>query len=423
MSRDRRLWTLGAALLVVIIAIPALAPSAWAQSSYKTLHKFVIGKFDGIEPAASLIFDQAGNLFGTTWDNGNACGCGSVFQLTPNPDGSWSNKWLHVFAGGSDGAGPRASLIFDQAGNLFGTTFVGGANNLGTVFRLTPKSDGSWTENVLYSFTGGNDGAEPAAGLILDHDGNLYGTTSGYQTNGFGTVFKLTPKAGGSWMESVLYSFTGGNDGAEPFADLIFDKAGNLYGTTSGYSTSNLGTVFKLTPKADGSWTESVLYSFTGGNDGAEPFAGLIFDHAGNLYGTTTYGGDTACYQGCGVVFELTLHTKDGRWKEKVLHDFTGGNDGAKPEADLIFDQTGNLYSTTQEGGDLSYCYGHGCGVVFKLAPNSKGGWNETVLHSFTDHPGAWPSAGLIFDASGNLYGTTYGDNLTTHGSVFEITP
>ena len=434
MSRNRkRLLTLGAVMLVVIIVMPVLTPGAWAQSKYKTLYKFSGGK-DGKSPHAGLIFDQAGNLYGTT-SGGGAHGGGTVFNLTPNADGSWRESVLYNFCSRTncgDGALPQAGLIFDQVGNLYGTTSGSGAHGGGTVFNLTPNADGRWRESVLYNFcslTNCGDGESPLASLIFDQAGNLYGTTWLGGAQGEGTVFRLAPNADGSWTESVLHNFCSFelcSDGSEPFASLIFDQAGNLYGTTfSGGAHDEAGTVFKLAPNADGSWTESVLYNFcsrTNCGDGELPSAGLIFDQAGNLYSTTYAGGAHVE----GTVFKLTPNA-DGSWRESVLHRFcsrTNCGDGAVPHASLIFDQAGNLYGTTAYGGDLSSCNsGPGCGVVFKLVPNSNGGWNERVLHTFADHPGAQPFAPLISDVAANLYGTTEGDGTTTFGSVFEITP
>jgi uncharacterized repeat protein (TIGR03803 family) len=396
-----------AALMIVIVVTLVLAPGAWAQGKYKTLYKFKGGK-DGI-PQAGVIFDPAGNLYGTTtW--GGTDGCGSVYELTPNSDGSWTKSVLHNFTC-SDGHYPAANLIFDQAGNLYGTTIWGDPYNGGTVFELTKNSDGSWTHNALYNFTGGQDGYEPFFDiLIFDGAGNLYGTT--YRGgSGYGVAYKLTPNPDGSWTESVLHTFTGG-DGGNSRAGLIFDGAGNLYGMAQTGGAYGQGAVFELAPNPDGSWTESVLHSFTGGKDGGQPYGGLIFDPAGNLYGMTYQGGA----HGWGNVFEL-IPNGNGNWKEKVLHQFTGGKDGGNPQDRLIFDAAGNLYGTTGVGG----AGGHG--VVFKLSPNSKGAWYETVLHTFLDRPGAGPVADVIFDAVGNLYGTTDGDGTTTFGSVFEITP
>jgi uncharacterized repeat protein (TIGR03803 family) len=440
MSRNKSLGNLSVALLL-IAAIMLVAPGAWAQNSYKTLHRFKQDK-GGVDPIGSVIFDQSGNLYGTTMFGGEV-DYGTVFKLIPQSDGSWSENVLYSFCSRTScasGAYPYASLVFDAAGNLYGITELGGANGGGTVFKLMPNSDGTWTGSVLYSFcsaTNCADGGTPIGSLILDQSGSLYGTTSEGGAGQYGvggTVFKLTPNSNGTWTESTLYHFcslTNCSDGANPLSVLIFDAAGNLYGTTyrgGGSSRCNggCGVVFKLTPDSGGGWTESVPYSFCPLDkcrDGSGPAAGLIFDQAGNLYGTASYGGDPACNDGggCGVVFELTRN-KNGSWTEQVLHSFRGRN-GAEPNG-LTFGPAGSLYGTTRWGGELSGCFA-GCGVVFKLAPNSNGGWKETVLHTFFDHPGANPDLGsLIFDANGNLYGETAGDgNIQTYGSVFEISP
>ena len=266
----------------------------------------------------------------------------STWAATP-----WNEKVLHSFNdNGQDGGTPEAGLIFDAAGNLYGTTLGGGTYGGGTVFELTPTAGGGWTEKVLYSFCSQpncTDGAGPLAGLILDAAGNLYGTTSqggDYQCPSgtytyCGTVFELKPIAGGGWTEQVLHSFDGsGTDGTYPSAGLIFDAAGNLYGTTQVGGYYGGGTVFELTPTAGGAWTENVLFSFDG-TGGAVPFAGLIFDGAGNLYGTTYEGGTYSN----GTVFELTP-TAGGGWTEQVLHGFGNGTDGYYPHAGLIFDKT-----------------------------------------------------------------------------------
>ncbi len=420
MNYKKFLGAASAALIIVIATTLVLAPAALAQGKFKTLYKFK-GSTDGNFSQASLIFDQAGNLYSTTTRGG--AGYGTVFELTPNQDGSWTESVLYSFTGGADGADPFAGLIFDQAGNLYGTTYQGGSAGVGTVFELTPNLDGGWTQNVLHSFKN-SDGRYPVGGVIFGADGNLYGTTTNGGAAGQGTVFELTPNQDGSWTESVLHSFKGGRDGGYPdHGSLIFDTAGNLYGATASggkvgcnWLSPGCGTIFELKPNSDGRWTEQVLHRFSGGTDGATPQPTLIFDKSGNLYGTTLLGGA----HGVGNVFEL-MPNSDGSWKQKVLHQFKGGNWG--PWAGVIFDQAGNLYGTTLAGGNLNACGGQGCGVVFKLAPNSNGGWNETVLHTFTDHPGALPNALLTFDESGNLYGTTAGDSSKTFGSVFEITP
>jgi uncharacterized repeat protein (TIGR03803 family) len=302
---------------------------------------------------------------------------------------------LHSFGSSStDGIYPYAGLI-DESGNLYGTTVYGGAYGYGTVFKLTPKG----IETVLHSFgSSATDGQEPFAGLIADAYGNLYGTTEEGGANGYGTVFKVTP----SGTETVLYSFgSSATDGKEPYADLI-DWSGNLYGTTVGGGAHGYGTAFKLTPKG----IETVLYSFgSSATDGRNPFAGLIADKSGNLYGTTFGGGAN----NAGTVFKLTL-----KGIETVLYSFgSSATDGQEPYAGLI-DESGNLYGTTEVGG------AYGDGTVFKLTPKGI----ETVLHSFgssaTD--GRYPPAGLV-DESGNLYGTTFNGGANAAGTVFKVTP
>jgi uncharacterized repeat protein (TIGR03803 family) len=407
----KKFWGAASAALMIVIAILMLAPAAGAASKYKVLYKFGTGEGG---PLAGVTFDQAGNLYGTTY------GGSAVFKLTRSRNGNWREKLLHFF-NGNDGSNPAAGLIFDQAGNLYGTTEAGGGSRrcrggCGVVFKLTRNPNGSWKEKVLHQFGKGGtqDGANPNyAGLIFDQAGNLYGTTTKGGATNHGVVFKLTPNPDGSWTETVLYSFKAHNDGSHPYAGVIFDQAGNLYGTTAIGGAYSRGTVFELTPNPDGSWAESVLYTFTGNQDGGTTDAGLIFDQAGNLYGTTAFGGAS----GAGTVFELTPNP-DGSWTETVLYSFKSNNDGSYPHAGVIFDQAGNLYGTTINGGVTNG------GVVFKLTPNPDGSWTETVLYSFSTggDDGTWPAGNLIFDQAGNLYGTTnYGGS--GDGVVFKLTP
>ena len=422
-----KMLSIGLRAALAIFAVTLLVTSTWAATNWneKVLHNFNNNGTDGHFPSAGLILDAAGNLYGTTYVGG-AYGYGMVFELTPAAGGGWTEQVLHSFDyNGTDGGYPYAGLIFDKNGNLYGTTDVGGdlacnaPYGCGTVFQLTPAAGGGWNEKVLYSFEGNPDGADPYAGLIFDAAGNLYGTTSygGTYRNcryGCGTVFELTPAAGGGWTETVLHSFDGNPDGANPlFGGLIFDAAGNLYGTTYQGGTYSYGTVFELTPPAGGGWTEKVLYSFNNdGMDGVWPESGPIFDAAGNLYGTTRQGGT----YGGGTVFELTP-TPGGGWTEQVLHYFGNGMDGVIPYAGLIFDAAGNPYGSTEGGGD------YGDGTVFELTPATGGGWTEQVLHSFNGTDGYCPWTGLIFDVGGNLYGTTTGGGTYGGGTVFELTP
>lgn len=370
---------------------PATNGGAWTET---VLYNFQ-GGADGIAPAGSLVFDQSGNLYGTTEVGGTTInrycinGCGTIFQLQPPTvqGGAWTETVLHSFTM-ADGATPVANLLIDAKGNLYGTTLYGGNGpcpygairlGCGTVFELQPPASqgGPWTEHVLHSFTGGGvdnqgtDGGNPAAGLIMDSQGALYSTTGfgGGPTNE-GTVFRLTHFASGAWGEAVLYSFTGGSDGGSPSSSLVFGKNGALYGTTSAAGASIGGTVFQLTPPAaqGGSWTESVIYSFTLGSDGGVPYAGVISDAAGNLYGTTAVGGNFSCNagfnDGCGVVYKLAPPATQGSaWTETVLHSFSGGLDGIEPASRLLFGRSGFLYGTTENGGSSNY------GTVFRVLP------------------------------------------------------
>jgi len=422
MKEKRLLTTVGTMLAVVTVAlivILMLAPGASAAPTYKVLYQFT-GGADGNHPENGVIFDADGNLYGTTYEGG-AYGNGIVFELTPNADGSWTENVLYSFGGSGDGTWPWSGLVFDAAGNLYGTTMEAGAYGDGTVYKLTPNSDGSWTETVLYSFAGGRDGISPTAGLIFDTAGALYGTTRGggrgkcqNWEKGCGTVFKLTPNSDGTWTESVLYRFGGGKDGWLPdHSNLLFDAAGNLYGATIWAGRYGCGTIFELTPESGGNWTEKILHQFNC-TDGELEEGTLIFDKADNLCGTTNAGG----HHDGGNVFKLSIGS-DGKWRERVLHDFTGGRDGGNADGGLIFDTAGNLYGTTRLGGNRS-----GGGTVFELIPNSNGKWKEQVLHRFSGVNGeGTPSGVLVFDAAGNIYGTASADEASGSGVVYEITP
>jgi uncharacterized repeat protein (TIGR03803 family) len=410
-------------LFSVFLVLPGLLAGARpsiAADNEKVLHSFCYDTFtcsDAAYPYAGLIFDRNGNLYGTT-TNGGSYDNGAVFELSSGTDGKWAERVLHSFGDGKDGYSPFAGLIFDNSGNLYGTTGarVNGKSN-GTIFELSPNSDDKWTERVLHNFVNDKDGMFPDASLVFDKAGNLYGTTSqGGQYSLFGTVFELSPSSGGKWAERILHNFNNnGRDGYQPLAGLIVDASGNLYGETSqgGSGTGcSCGTVFELSPGKNGVWTEKVLHNFNNnGKDGFYPYQGLILDVSGNLYGTTYQGGTHRN----GTVFELSPGAH-GRWTEHVLHSFDG-NDGANPAAGLSLDAAGNLYGTTQSGGTYSE------GTVFELSPGTNGKWMERVLHSFSNNgkDGTWPEAAVIFDSSGNLYGTTRTGGAYGNGTVFEI--
>jgi uncharacterized repeat protein (TIGR03803 family) len=430
-KKSRSLFIAAFGLLLGLIVV--VAP-AFAASKEKVLYSFCSAQLcpDGANPMAGLISDAAGNLYGTAYHGGNSnCirGCGTVFELT-RANGKWKQKVLHHFENdGKDGYYPVASLIFDSAGNLYGTTSAGGADQVGIVFELTFEKDGKWNEKILHSFVSTTaDGWQPDDALVFDAAGDLYGTTyQGGTYQGYGTVFKLTPGANGHWSEKVLHNFDfNGKDGYNPIAGLIFDGSGNLYGTTVVGGTTSNGSVFEMTPGKSGSWTEQVLYSFTGGSDGSLSNSSLVRDSAGSLYSTTVAGGNPNCTRGggCGTVFKLTPDA-GGTSTFTTIHMFDE-KDGAFPQGGLIFDGAGNLYGVTNEGGAYKTggCENLGCGIVFELKPGSGGNWTESVLHSFNDNgvDGWEPSAGLIRDAAGNLYGTTCQGGANGFGIVFEIT-
>jgi uncharacterized repeat protein (TIGR03803 family) len=352
----------------------------------------------------------------------------AALVLAPGAWAASKYKILYNFTGGADGSTPYAGLTLDSSGNLYGTTSAGGASGDGTIFKLTKNSDGSWTESVLYSFAGGTDGVTPWAGVTFDARGNLYGTTQYGGASSVGTVFKLTPNSDGTWAESVLYSFTGGSDGANPFYGVIFDATGALYSATSAGGSQSMGVVYKLTPNSDGSWTYGALHSFTGGQDASYPLYGgkLTFDTAGNLYGATSDGVDAQgnCPSGndCGSIFELTPQS-DGSWKEQVIFRFQGGQGapGRKPLSPVMFDSAGHLYGNSGGGGSWY-------GGVFRLTLGAKGTWTKDVLHAFKgNQDGAYPNSGVVSDTAGNLYGTTaLGEDLDgacCFGQVFKLIP
>jgi uncharacterized repeat protein (TIGR03803 family) len=408
-------------IFIMLLLASAIVPTQAQARKFKVLHTFHGPNGNG--PAGVLTRDSAGNLYGTTEAGGTGkCGnfgCGTAFKL--NKIGN--QVWLHSF-NVADGEEPSAGLLRDATGNLYGTTDFGGKMNCvsgcGTVFNL----DSGGKESVLYRFKAPPDGDTPQSLLARDHLGNVYGVTQDGGKDSNGTIFKVNK----SGKETVLHNFTGGSDGCLPVAGLIADSAGNFYGVTAqgglGPCDQGYGVVFKL----DTANNLTVLYTF-GFSDGAYPVSVLLLDEAGNLYGTTEGGGNSACgFDGCGVVFELSPQ-QDESWSEAVLYYFcslSGCADGAEPSGGpLIKDSSGNLYGATYDGGTSSGCNGT-CGVVFKLEPTGK----ETVIHDFTGQTdGATPQAGLVMDVSGNLYGAALqgGDDSCNPphgcGTIFRIVP
>ena len=373
-----------------------------------------------------------------------------LFALVSAASAEWRESVLYSFQAGTDTYSPIGKVVFDQAGNLYGATQFGPEQ--GAVYQLArpAKAGDPWTESILYTFKGNtlNDGQRPLGGLVIDKKGNLFGVTGYGGTGpcillgileGCGAIYELSPpaQAGGAWTETLIYSFLGGSDGDLPSGDLTWDEQGNLYGATQyggGFGTCNTyvgycGTIFKLTPPqaAGGSWTERVLYRFKGGDDGANPNGGLIFDKRGAIYGTTQVGGNkTLCvyvgFVGCGTVFQLKPPAeKGGSWSENVLHRFRSHpTDGSGPNGNLVL-KSGNLYGTTIGGGKWAG------GLVFRLAPPSQTGgrWTETFIHEFNlgAGPGSLPAAGLVEDCHGNLYGTLSDGVTPSGGSIFRLYP
>jgi len=358
--------TSGLGLGVVFELSPAGA--GWTET---VLYAFQGGS-DGQNPWSGLVMDGAGNLYGATAGGGGSSNCtdacGTVFELSPpsTQGGTWTETVLYRFQGGSgDGSWPSSTLVFDKTGNLYGTTRYGGSTSgYGTVFELSPSAGGGeWTETILHSFQG-LDGEFPQVGLVFGKGGALYGTasTGGSRSALAGSIYELVLK-GGTWVFHALYAFEGGSDGQGPESQLVVDKLGNLYGTTVGGGSLGFGTVFEVTlPQSGSPLTHTVLYSFQGSADGAYPIGALVFDKSGNLYGTTN-GGEGGPQFG-GTVYQLAPPgAPGGSWTETVLHLFEGGPQGANPNAGLVFGKAGSLYGTTPSGG------ADGVGTVFKTVP------------------------------------------------------
>jgi len=360
-----------------------LFTNAVAAGHRKILHTFL--DEPAANPGSNLIFDGQGNIYGSTASSGRqACKCGTIFRLSPEAGGQWGYRVLYQFKGKDDGGYPVGSLAFDDADNLYGVSAFG----YGSIFKLTQQSDGSWTETTIYTFKGPPDGSTPYSGLTIDKFRSIYGTTREGGVNGLGAVYQLTPMSNGGWSENVIYSFSG-QDGEYPWAEVIVDPSGNLYGTTIWGGNYGWGTVFKLTPNG-GNWTETVLYSFKAGSAHGLPAAGVYVDSLGNIYGT--------------------------------LSDNGTGYGGAVFRLKLSGDTAGNLYGTTYVGG------ANGDGTIYKLSHMPSGEWKETVFLSFDYTDGANPANNPVtFDPSGDLFVATGAGGRHAgydgYGVVLEIAP
>ena len=429
---------LGFVLLAGVLLTPALAGGAVALGAvaaaphYHVLHTFA-GSPDGAEPYAGLTMDAGGDLYGTTYRGGAE---GTVFRLTPGLHGLWTERILFDFSNPSVSGGfPLGDVAVDANRNVYGTAGPGAFNN-GVVFELrhAPSSVALWNVDVLHTFKGDGDGIQPFAGVVFDTAGNLYGDTvaSGPIGGSCGTVYQLTP-ANGTWVENLLHIFTCKPDGSFPSADLVFDSAGNLYGTTQhggiGCRNVGCGQVFELAYNG-GTWVKSTIYNFKDGADGIQPNSALVFDKAGNLYGTTAVGGTGPCViegiAGCGTVFELTRQPSG--WKKTVIYR-PDGTSGGGLFGGVVFDDAGNLYGTMSFYGIVGPSCAAGCGSVFKLTPQGRL-WRPTTLYAFMGGADGGEPFDRLLVTPGGIYGTTiYGGSsaypcqIQGCGVVFEITP
>ena len=399
--------------ILAFFAIGAIALSAAAASTTKIIYSFAGGN-DGEYLDTDLVIDGAGNLYGSTVQGGKF-GSGTVFQLSPSSSG-WTHTVLYCFTGGKDGGEPYKGVTLDAQGNLYGTAVTGGAGSCeggcGVVFKLT-NSGGTWTQSVIHYFSGGNDGSGPGSGLTFDRYGHLYGMTPTGGAYGLGVIYQLRLQTNGTWKLGVLHAFTGGADGSSGSAGrLILDRAQNLYGVTTVGGANGSGVVFELAHGQTG-WTLIPLYAFKDQPDGALPYGGLIADNAGNLYGTTYYAG----VNDFGTVYKLT-HA-NGSWTETVLYSFKGGSDGSSPISTLVGDAGGHLYGTTSDGGTSCACgtifkLTHSAGDTwtesvpyrFPGAPGAGFSYN-----------------GMVSDSAGNFYGATTHGGPSNDGTIYEFTP
>lgn len=395
-----------------------------------------------VYPYGAFVADTSGNLYATFSNGGtSSCffyGCGAIYKWDPGTHKQ--PAMLYSFTGSSDGAGPESHLAIDAQGNLYGAaTYAGNLSDCngqgcGTIFEVSPSSSGSWTETTLYAFGGGDDGLTPEA-VTLDSHGNIFGVTKdggGYSCPGgqqCGIAFELSPNSSGDWTKTTLHAFTGGTDGGIPSGPLLIDANGNLFGTTdlggaiTTVCTEGCGTVYELSPSSSGTWTFTTINTFDF-THGAGPLGTLAIDAAHNLYGATYDGARTYSYcpGGCGVVFELSP-TESG-WKQSLLHSFSGP-DGGNPQDGVIIDAAGNVYGAATTGGGSTDCTsGHqtGCGAIFELSPASGGHWTFDRLYSFHGLDGWYPGTNPLINSAGELFGTTEeGD--TGFGNLYELAP
>jgi len=397
----------------IFAVVLALALTGWA-STEKVLWNFAGGS-DGADPWSNyFISDAKGNLYAATGDGGTY-GQGVVFMLTL----AGKETILYEFKGQSngDGASPHGRLAFDSKGNIFGTTQAGGTNGTGTVYELSPQAGGGWAETVLYSFSasGTTDGADPSAGMTIAPDGTMYSTTPDGGSTGAGVIFSMKKTSKG-WKQKVIQNLNGSSNGGFPYEGLMMDTAGNLYGAAPTGGASGQGVIYRLSLTKKG-WVETVLYNFTNQNgDGSGLYwIDLISDKAGNIYGATSFGGTN----GTGTVWELVYSKSKKTYSETILYEFgaNGSGDGNNPYGGLAMDSKGNLYGTTLNGGSSNI------GTSYKLTKRGTT-WTETILHNFVGaDDGNAPTGNPYLDAKGRVYGMTETGGTSNLGIVYRITP
>lgn len=411
--RNRQFVQFVKGILAISAVLAVLASAAVAAGTPQIIYSLA-GENDGEYTDTDLVVDSAGNLYGTSVQGG-ASGGGTVFQLSPSGTG-WTHSVLYSFTGGTDGGEPYKGVTLDSDGNLYGTAVTGGGGfcegGCGVAYKLTHVG-ATWTQTVIHTFTGGNDGSGPGSGLTLDKYGNVYGMTPTGGAYGLGVIFRLRQQPGGVWKLKVLHTFTGGDDGATGSAGRLLLRAGTFYGAATVGGANGQGTVFSL-KHIPGEWQFKTLYSFKGQPDAGFPYGGLTLDQSGNLYGTTYYDGANDF----GSVYQLAPQP-DGVWSERVLYSFKGGKDGLGSISNLVLARNGALYGTTSEGGS-----GCSCGTIFRLTSDGQGIWKETVVYRFQGSPdAAFAYNGMVSDSAGNLYGATVHGGTENDGAIYKFKP
>ena len=401
--------------VLAILAVSAMLMATVSASTTQVIYSFA-GDEDGEYSDSDLVMDSAGSIYGTTVLGGDI-GAGTVFQLTPSGDG-WTHTVLYSFTGGADGGQPYKGVTLDPDGNIYGTAVIGGTggacpeDGCGVVYKLT-NSGGTWTHRVIHNFSG-DDGYGPGAGLTRNPAGNLYGMTPTGGANGMGVIYQLKPGPGDTWNFAVIHHFTGGNDGGAGSAGRLLLRGGRMYGVATVGGANGKGTVFELARSTTGKVRLKTLYAFKGQPDAGFPYGGLAFDAAGNLYGTTYYDGE----YNYGAVYQLSP-SPSCEWTERVLYSFTGGSDGAGSISNVVFDTAGNFYGTTSEGGGGCGCgtifklapgddgqWTASTAYRFQGAPDAGFAYN-----------------GMVGDSQGHFYGATTHGGTDNDGAIYKFTP